>query len=525
MKKDKIFLDSEFNKIWQKILQGENISVLRYGDGERAIMTGRVVTAQEGWQSTDYVSQLGTDLLKSLSLNDDKVYYGISCPCCDSAAYYWYKTRIISANITFANLWVNANYKKFISKFENLKRDAVVIANHRANGKQIGNLNVLKYYTVGDDCINFWDQNRNKLIEEIKRDFGASKNLLFIISAGPMSEPIISELFKHNPANCYIDFGSCIDKYYYEKPTRPYEDSNSIYAKQNCWMHKPDLVSFDVTVVLTLFRRPDKLLEQIEAIENQTCKPREILIFHDAATPPIELEENIKVRLSNYIRVEKNIGVWGRFAGGLMATSKYICLFDDDTIPGIRWLENCHTEILRKKGLYGTIGIDSWDLRNYPYGSYRRWGWDQPCNKTKEVDFVGHSWFLEKDWLGVMWINSSELYSFKYVGEDAFLSFSLLKWLNIKTYVPPHPKNNLELFGSLPEKGLKYGQESDIAIGFNPQQLENMNKALRLLYKKGMKSKVYKLSNILKRDYIRDKIFPEQSMRKKVIKTILKIFK
>ncbi len=59
----KIFLASDFKKIWQKIDIGENFALLRYGDGERAIMEGRVVVAQEGWSSPNFVTKLGKDLL------------------------------------------------------------------------------------------------------------------------------------------------------------------------------------------------------------------------------------------------------------------------------------------------------------------------------------------------------------------------------------------------------------------------------------------------------------------------------
>jgi len=521
---DKMFLDSEFSKIWQKVEDGENITILRYGDGERAIMTGKVVIAQEGWKSTDYVSQLGNDLLDSLKLIDDKVYYGVSCPCCDLEAYYWYKTRINAPNITFANLWVNANYTKFIKRFEVLKRDAVVIANHRAEGKPIGNLNILKYYTIGDDCINFWDKNKDELLTQIKSDYGNDRNLLFVISAGPMSEPIIADLFRNNPDNCYLDFGSSIDKYFHEKQTRPYEDKNSVYAKQNCWMYKPGSVNFDVSCILTVYKRPDQLSEQIKALENQTLRPKEIIIFHDKVEGDVEDKAPIMDSdlVSNHIKVDRNVGVWGRFAGGLLAKSKYVCFFDDDTIPGTRWLENCHMHIIKRKGLYGTIGIDSWNLKNYPFRSFRRWGWDGPSKSVKEVDLVGHSWFLEKDWLGVMWINSRKLFEFKYVGEDMFLSFSLKKWLGIKTYVPPHPPQKVEYYGSLPKKALEYGQQKDIAIGYNDVHFRKMNSAINQILKMGFPTRNFNFINLFKRDSFTDLIAPEGSMIKNLL---LKIFK
>lgn len=56
---DKIFLNREFEKFWQKIENNENFALLRYGDGERAIMCGEHVKAQEGWESPAYLSKLG----------------------------------------------------------------------------------------------------------------------------------------------------------------------------------------------------------------------------------------------------------------------------------------------------------------------------------------------------------------------------------------------------------------------------------------------------------------------------------
>ena len=105
---EKIFLKDEYERIFSRIANGDNITVLRYGDGDRAIMTGEKVVAQEGW-SSEGDSPLATALKNTLTLDNDNVFYGISCPCCDRPAYYWYSTHIKSKNITFANLFVNSN--------------------------------------------------------------------------------------------------------------------------------------------------------------------------------------------------------------------------------------------------------------------------------------------------------------------------------------------------------------------------------------------------------------------------------
>ena len=108
-----ISLVNEYDRIFEKIKGNENFALLRYGDGERSIITGRAIRAQEGWTSPNMITSLGKALKETLNIIDDKVYYGISCPCCDRSAYYWYMSHINSRNITFANLFVNINYQRF----------------------------------------------------------------------------------------------------------------------------------------------------------------------------------------------------------------------------------------------------------------------------------------------------------------------------------------------------------------------------------------------------------------------------
>ncbi|WP_236845139.1 hypothetical protein [Campylobacter devanensis] len=43
---NKIYLDKEFDRIWSKVENNENFTLLRYG--ERAIMCGQSVKANEG---------------------------------------------------------------------------------------------------------------------------------------------------------------------------------------------------------------------------------------------------------------------------------------------------------------------------------------------------------------------------------------------------------------------------------------------------------------------------------------------
>jgi hypothetical protein len=115
-------------------------------------------------------------------------------------------------------------------------------------------------------------------------------------------------------------------------------------------------------------------------------------------------------------------------------------------------------------GLLGSVGLLY--LNPLPpeqssyYEHYLRFGWPTNGNNDNpiQVDLVGHSWFFKKEWLSYMW---REIPDPKYntCGEDMHFSYMLQKYANIPTYVPPHPKNDKELWGSI--KGAEYGGDQN----------------------------------------------------------------
>ena len=68
----------------------------------------------------------------------------------------------------------------------------------------------------------------------------------------------------------------------------------------------------------------------------------------------------------------KNLGVWARFAYAINADTEYICVFDDDTIPGKKWFENCLETMKTHRGLLGCRGVRMTgdDYSSYPGCQY-----------------------------------------------------------------------------------------------------------------------------------------------------------
>ncbi|MBR4904563.1 MAG: glycosyltransferase family 2 protein [Selenomonadaceae bacterium] len=479
-----IFLDNEYEKFWQKILRGENFALSRCADGELGLMLGREMHGCDGGNSSAGITVLGEALKKSLKIDAPNFYYGISCPCCDSAAYYWYLREVKSSNITFSNIWLNENFKAFQNDFQTLERDAVLITNWRGKDRKFGRLKVKRHYLVSDDCVKFWEEDGENLIRQIISETGHEKNLLYVVSAGPLSCVIIAELFKNNSDNCYIDFGSATDLMTHERITRPYMIDGTPYSKQGCWMFDRKKIDIDIDVVLTCYKRPQVLAQQLDAIKNQTLKPHRIFLYQDGIEGYYKVELNDKI-LSEFDACKisaKNCGVWKRFEFAKeIAKSPYVCVFDDDTIPGARWLENCHINMMQNRGVYGTNGVLVANPENYPREKLSV-GWHNPNLRTCAVDLVGHAWFLEREYLEWM---LAKPYSKKHklAGEDMALSFAALE-RGFGTYVPQHPKKILSLWGSLPEFGWKYGTD-EAAISMSNNNLRIMRSTLKEMHSDG----------------------------------------
>lgn len=214
-----------------------------------------------------------------------------------------------------------------------------------------------------------------------------------------------------------------------------------------------------ITVILWVYKRPYSLVEQLQAIENQTIKAKEIWIVQDwnFFDIPQDIHDNYKV-----YQVNQNSWVWFRFTVALLAKTKYICMMDDDTIPWNKRLENCLNESNKQRGLYGTIGLRYW--LTWPkehYYSHKRWGWANPNEVTIPVDIVGHSWFFEREFLS-SYFREPLLPQFWMCWEDMHLSYSIQKYLWLWTYVPPHPKKDLEMRGS--KKGWELGTKDSSRV-------------------------------------------------------------
>lgn len=233
-----VSFSDHFEYFKNKILLNENFTFARYADGERmilkntAILEGTQAFNIDKWKYNNN-KLFSSDLLETCYHRENNYYYAISCKCCDPEGEVMYRELMSNHNITFSNLFINANYFKFIDLMNNLNKDAILIANKNCLDASYP-FNVLEKIAMENDCVNWYENNKDFYIEQLKNISTKYNNKLFLISCGPLSEIIIHNLYINNPHNSYIDVGSSLDVFTHKKITRPYQMKDSVYYKKEC---------------------------------------------------------------------------------------------------------------------------------------------------------------------------------------------------------------------------------------------------------------------------------------------------
>lgn len=197
----------------------------------------------------------------------------------------------------------------------------------------------------------------------------------------------------------------------------------------------------EITVILNCYKRAEYLPEQIKAIQEQTIKPVDIMIWSNR--PEEGQQYNLDELGVKAVYANHNFKFHGRFAFGLLAKTEYVAFFDDDTIPGPKWFENC-LEHMNENLILGSTGVL---YEGDAYSPHTKYGWNSINNdKLEYVDLVGHSWFMKRSTLQYLWYEDPISWE---NGEDIQLSGFAYKHGGIKTAVPPHPSNDKTKWGSV----------------------------------------------------------------------------
>jgi hypothetical protein len=226
----------EFDKFKSMLDTGANFSYARFSDGEINLLKNmKVVLHDTGFICGDdvghgrYPAEEKKDVdpakhphvitklheclrakkknyFKALATNEDN-------DVCKDDNILLYQQNICEGDEehqTFANLFINANYPRFMNEIVPILKDkeVVLVCNKKADISRLG-FNVVKRFDVGSNCIvNDFDLP-SKINQWIKDN--EVKNKVFLISASTLTNFIAHDCFAEHPDNTYIDIGSSLN--------------------------------------------------------------------------------------------------------------------------------------------------------------------------------------------------------------------------------------------------------------------------------------------------------------------------
>ena len=234
----------DFDFFLKKIKNGEHFSLSRWGDGELMILENKpldLLDKGDGEFKHDPNSpacqKMRHILMNSYTYKDKNYFVGVACQCCVGKDKFEYMKKLsgqLEENLTWANIFVNSNYKYFLSEFLPTLKDKKIILVSHVNSK-ISNLpfKIESYIPIGTNAwINNYDVSQN-LQQEIG-EFNM-RDYVYLIAAGPFANILTYELWKYSKNNTYIDIGSTLDKHLGLTVTRGYLKGADTLNKTCIW--------------------------------------------------------------------------------------------------------------------------------------------------------------------------------------------------------------------------------------------------------------------------------------------------
>ncbi|HET6880422.1 MAG TPA: hypothetical protein VFI31_09720 [Pirellulales bacterium] len=166
---------------------------------------GKPIQGQDGWTFDGRHAAFADELNAALRYDAPGYFVGISDGCCDRPAKEWYlnQIRLPLERVTFSNIFVNANYRRF-QKLDT--SDMAIVACEGGD------------YWVPEDAMNS-GFNLDRLVERL-----LSVDRPILVSAGPASCILIHKYWQRAvKRQVIVDVGSAIDERTKGRKTRQYQ--------------------------------------------------------------------------------------------------------------------------------------------------------------------------------------------------------------------------------------------------------------------------------------------------------------
>tara|TARA_A100001201_G_scaffold92966_2_gene80902 strand:+ start:315 stop:1055 length:741 start_codon:yes stop_codon:yes gene_type:complete len=220
-----------------KLQYNVNFSFSKFADGEWAVMTNNTIDNSEFMFDQEKDQHKREKLLESFQYQNPQYYVGISCPCCQGDEVFSDMKKVCgqkSDMLTWANLWVNKNYKYFTANILPIfsSRKTVLYCNGE------GDIDSLPFSPdkVFPISKNAWEHDWD-LIEESKKYIKDNniKDYLFLFCCGPFGNILCHELTEFDQNNTYLDIGSTLNPYLKSEGfQRDYYMGNTFFANMEC---------------------------------------------------------------------------------------------------------------------------------------------------------------------------------------------------------------------------------------------------------------------------------------------------
>ena len=197
-----------------------------------------------------------------------------------------------------------------------------------------------------------------------------------------------------------------------------------------------------ISVVLNVYKRPEMLEKQIQAIKSQSVeiKSDNIHVWYNKSdvNQSLPLDKEIRTYMCNW-----NTKFWGRFTIPLLVNTPYVALFDDDIVPPKDWFKNC-LETINKSETNGILGGSGVVVDCKGYYPHHKFGWNGGhSDNTERVDLVGQAWFFRQEWIKYLFYEKPFTWD---NGEDIMFAYLAQKHGGINSFVPPHPEGNKDVW-------------------------------------------------------------------------------
>ncbi|SET41275.1 GT-D fold domain-containing protein [Thalassotalea agarivorans] len=219
----------DFNK---KLQTNEPFSLVRFGDGEMMVINGQAIDLSSKHNGEHKYSPDNTkdehyrDILESSLLFKHPQYFvGLPCRCCvgnEHCNELREQSKQDEQQLTWANIFVNSNYPRFLSNTVTILKDKKVnMVCHEKSDLSGLPFSVNQDFRVG---ANAWVDDYDELLLQMTNYLNENniEGEVFIFCAGVLSNMLIYKLTESFPNNTYIDVGSVFDEMMKLGKTRKY---------------------------------------------------------------------------------------------------------------------------------------------------------------------------------------------------------------------------------------------------------------------------------------------------------------